>query len=171
MAGAWTPTQIGEKVAGVIENTFEKQQTGGETQIVNGKPKFVPNNEPKFFKNGQPAMALVVVLRVAEETSEDNGQRAVYINRPSRMFTAVSAALKEAGAKEPEVGDYFEVTYTGVDAESANGNAKLFKAKYVKAGAVSDATPAAAPVVEDKAAANAEAEALLARLAQLTGKA
>lgn len=160
LSKAWTPETVGETVRGVIEQTFEKQQTGGD--VVNGK--FVPNDTPKVFRNNQPAMCLVVVLRVAEETQEDNGQRGVYINRPSRLFSAVASALKAANAKEPTVGDTLEVTFTGFDPESANGKARMYSASYTKAGVQSEvaATPAA-----KEGAVSEEAAALLAKLAQL----
>lgn len=168
LASAWTPTEVGEKVTGTILDTFEKQQTGGDVQLVNGKPQFVPNDTPKVFKNGAPAMALVVVLRIAEETDQDNGQRAIYINRPSRLFTVVASALKAAGSKEPAVGDTLEVTFTGYDPESMNGKARTYKAAYTKKGL--QAEVAAAPV-QDQAAVSEEAAALLAKLAKLGVKA
>lgn len=171
LAAAWSPTTVGESVRGVIENTFEKQQTGGDVQVVNGKRQFVPNNEPKFFKNGAPAMALVVVLRVAEETLEDNGQRAVYVNRPSRLFTAVAGALKEAGVKEPQVGDVLEVTYTGLDPESAQGNARMYSAKYEKGtGEAPATTNGSSASTANEAEVSAEAQALLDKLAALGHK-
>lgn len=160
LAGAWNGSAPGDAVEGVIESTFEKQQTGGD--VVAGK--FVPNNEPKFFKNGQPAMALVVVLRVAEETDEDNGTRALYVNRPSRLFTAVAGALKAAGTKEPKVGDTLRVEFVGYDPESSGGRAKAYKASYaVGNGAV--ASGPAAPATEQSV--SAEAQALLDKLAAL----
>lgn len=170
MAAAWTPTTVGEKLRGEILDTFEKQQTEGD--MVNGK--FVPSDRPKFFKNNAPAMSLVVVLRVAEETNDDNGQRSLYVNRPSRLFTAVAQALKAVGAKEPAVGDVLEVTYTGLDPESAQKNAKMFSALYVKADSAVAQEVANTPVTnvaQTKEEVSAEAQALLAQLAALGVKA
>jgi len=169
MASAWTPKEVGEKVRGVITDSFEKQQTGGDVQLVNGKPQFVPNDTLKEFKNGQKAMALVVVLRVAEETLEDNGLRSVYINRPSRLFTAVASALKAAGSKEPAVGDTLEVEFTGFDPESMNGKARTYAALYVvgNSALANEVEQTAAPVTQSKDEVSAEAAELLKKLAAL----
>ena len=166
LSKSWTPSVVGDSVKGVIEQTFEKQQT--EVEYDKQARKYVSTERPKVFKNGQPAMSLIVVLKVAEETNDDNGQRSVYINRPSRIFTAVASALKAAGAKEPTVGDTLEVTFTGLDPESAQGNAKMYTATYAKGASLFEEKAEAAPVTSVRASeVSNEAQALLDKLAAL----
>jgi len=169
IAAAYSPSVIGDAVEGVVLKSFEKQQTGGD--IVKGK--FVPNDTPKFFKNGQPAMSLVVVVQTDNVTADDNGQRSVYINRPSRMFSATLDALKAIGAKDINPGDTFRVEFTGLDPESAQGNAKLYKVTITPGDGEGGSAEASAEAATDKAAVtndtatSAEAAELLRRLEEL----
>lgn len=173
LAVAWSPQAIGDSVEGEVLFTTEKQQT--EVEFDKVTKKYVSTDRPKFWKNGQPAMSLVVTLQAFAKTPDDNGQRSVFINRPSRFFSAALNALKSAGADDIQIGDWMKVTFIGLDPESAQGNAKMYAVEYRKAATslgqalAADADQAAAVSAPNTAGTPDEASVLLARLAELQG--
>ena len=166
LASAWSPQVVGDSIEGEVLTLTEKQQTLVEFDKVT--KKYISTDELKFWKNGEKAMSLVVTLQANPAGAEDNGQRSVFINRPSRMFSATVNALSAAGARDINPGDWFKVTYTGLDPESAQGNAKMYKAEYRKRqSSIGQALAAEAAPAE--AAGQDEAAVLMARLAALQG--
>ncbi|USC16984.1 hypothetical protein [Rhodococcus sp. 11-3] len=93
-----------------------------------------PTGELKTYKDGNPMLQMVVSLQTDErdpEDPEDDGERRLFIK--SNMKSAVSAAIKRAGAKKLEVGGRLTVKYYADGKQETRGfnPPKLYQAEYV----------------------------------------
>lgn len=95
--------EVGTPVKGIIASIEEYQVQDFTTK------------EPKYFSNGDPMMGVRITLR-------DVGT--VWV-QGKRMINAVREAVKNAGAKDIEVGGALAITFTGWD-----GAAKAYTASY-----------------------------------------
>jgi hypothetical protein len=132
--------ELNDVVEGVIEDLAVKPQTNMET----GEALTWPDGNPKK----QLVVTLVTDLR---ESDDDDGTRKIYAKGGNytaktgsgkAMKEAIVDALKQAKAKELEVGGRLKVGYTGIGqkTKAAYSAPKLYTAKY---------TAPAAPAVSE----------------------
>lgn len=114
--------QPGATITGTVKTApYEKQQTKYGT------------SEPDYWPNGDPKMQVLVHLATDQRVdADDDGDRTLYVSS-SRMKRAIGEAMRNAGAKDIEVGGSLTVTYTGPDPASKNpaNPAKLYTASYM----------------------------------------
>jgi hypothetical protein len=148
---------IGATVSGRItqEPTVEQQ-------------KDFTTNELKFYDDGKPQLQVVVTLATAERdpaNPDDDGTRRLYIK--GQMRTAVSTAVRAAGAPHLQVGGTLTVTYShdGVAKNPRFNAPKNFTATYVPAAAnaLHAPEPVAAPAAQAYVPPNPAATALAAQ--------
>jgi len=121
---------LNDVVEGVIESVAVRQQTNVET------------GEPLFWTDGQPKKQLVVTLQTdIRDSDDDDGIRTIYAKGGNyqaktgsgkSMKDAIVDALKQAKAKNLEVGARLKVGYTGIGqkTKAAYSAPKLYTAKY-----------------------------------------
>lgn len=104
----------------VTSEPMERQQTEYGT----GKPAVWPSGEPKL-------QVLVDLQTEEKDDPDDDGERTLYVSSNS-MKHAIGKAIRDAGAKDLEVGGTLTVTYTGNDPQSKNpaNPKKLYTAQY-----------------------------------------
>lgn len=114
---------IGTTHTGTITSEPRERQ---QTEYGTGKPAVWPSGEPK--------MQILVDLQTEEKDDpDDDGERTLYVSSNS-MKHAIGKAIRDAGAKDLEVGGTLTVTYTGNDPQSKNPQnpKKLYQATYVR---------------------------------------
>lgn len=139
---------IGASVTGTITEATVRQQRDYAT------------GEPKTYDDGNPMKEVVLTLATSLRDSsieDDDGARRVFVR--SAMLSALRDAVREAGARKPEIGGVVTVTYTGDGEPSRKGfnPPKQFNVSYQPPGEADlDAT-----FVQQPAAGAADQAALL----------
>ncbi len=100
----------------------------------------IKTKAPAVWPDGNPKMMLVITLQTAERDEaidDDNGERRLYVNKPSGMFAAIKTAI---GKQTFAVGGQLAVKYTGNGKSKSPGfnPPKEYVAKYT---APSNGTP------------------------------
>lgn len=119
----------------VTAEPFERQQTEYGT------------NNPAVWPSGEPKMQIIVNLQTQErDDPDDDGERTLYV-ASNALKHAIGKAIRDAGAKDLEVGGTLTVTYSGNDPQSKNPQnpKKLYTAVYQKPDGVFAQQPAAQP--------------------------
>ncbi len=103
----------------------------------------IKTKAPAVWPDGNPKMMLVITLQTAERDEaidDDNGERRLYVNKPSGMFAAIKTAI---GKQNFAIGGQLAVKYTGNGKSKSPGfnPPKEYVAKYA---APSNGTPPAA---------------------------
>lgn len=100
----------------------------------------IRTHEPKFWQDGQPCEQMVITIQTDERDQsidDDNGQRRLYINRPSGMYTALTKAIKISGGKFAVGGTVaFKYTSNGTPTQKGYNPPKNYVAKYTPPGGV-----------------------------------
>lgn len=112
---------IGTSHSGTITSEPRERQ---QTEFSTGQPAVWPSGEPK--------MQILVDLQTEEKDDpDDDGERTLYVSS-NGMKHAIGKAIRDAGAKDLEVGGTLTVTYTGNDPQSKNPQnpKKLYTAQY-----------------------------------------
>lgn len=125
-------TNIGDTHVGKIV-TFEESQQ-----------KDIQTGAPKFWPDGNPCQMLVITLATDErdaEIDDDDGQRRLYVNKPSGMFVAIKAAV---GKNKFAAGGTLAIKYVKNGKPKAAGFSppKEYAAKYTPPNGVADANAA-----------------------------
>jgi hypothetical protein len=112
---------IGDTIEGTICGEFDrKQQT---------KPG---SNELRYFPSGDPMYVFLIPIATEHRVDEeDDGKRTLWASY--EMKKAISAAIKQAGAKGPEKGGHLKVTLTGLEPTKYSTKKKLYSAVYTPA--------------------------------------
>ncbi len=121
-------TNIGDTHTGKIV-TFEESQQ-----------KDIQTGQPKFWPDGNPCQMLVITLATNErdaEIEDDDGQRRLYVNKPSGMFVAIKAAV---GKNKFANGGTLAIKYVKNGKPKAAGFSppKEYAAKYTPPAGVAD---------------------------------
>lgn len=96
-----------------IEALITRQETGQQTDIKSRKPL--------FWEDGRPRRKIVVYLKFDDDT-----EKALHVNIPGGIFSAIQDALQEAGLKTLPNGVRLALTWTEESDTDING-AKLAK--------------------------------------------
>lgn len=93
----------------------------------------------KFWPDGNPRQMLVITLATNErdaEIDDDDGQRRLYVNKPSGMFAAIKVAI---GKNKFAAGGTLAIKYVqnGQPKQAGFSPPKEYTAKYTPAGLVS----------------------------------
>lgn len=112
---------VGDEVKGSVIHAEVSQQTDLDGNL-------------KTWDDGKPRMQLVITLQTElndPAIEDDDGKRRVFVNKP-RMKTAISEAIRTAGAQRLEQGGKLAVKYTGTGEPTKRGfqPPKLFAALY-----------------------------------------
>lgn len=96
-----------------------------------------PTDELDVWPNGEPKMQAVATLRTDHRDASDpsdDGQRKLYI--ASRDLQAkVRDAVRQAGKRKLDVGDFLQVTYTGDEKTESGLYAKVYEVTFQAASA------------------------------------
>lgn len=127
---------IGDTHVGVITDFKESQQRNIET------------SEPAFWPDGNKKMMLVITIQTQErddQIDDDDGERRLFVNKPSGMFAAIANAIKASKGKF-SIGGTIAVKYVKNGTPKARGFSapKEYIAKYTPPGATVSA-PATVP--------------------------
>lgn len=119
-ATAFKFEQVGDKISGVLS----------EPPIVEQQREFIRGVDIKdrplaTWPDGQPKMQMILTI----ETDSGEEHR-IYVSK-TRQKKAIGAAVRRAGAKEPEVGGWLEVERTEDERGRGSVPAQGFKATYV----------------------------------------
>lgn len=120
-------TSIGDAHVGVITDFKESQQ------------RDIKSKEPAFWPDGNPKMMLVVTIQTQErddQIEDDDGERRLYVNKPSGMFAAIGNAIKMSKGKFA-VGGTLAVKYVknGKPKNPGFSPPKEYIARYTPPGA------------------------------------
>jgi hypothetical protein len=113
--------QVGDKVAGTIEDLEVRQQTDFDT------------GKPLTWDDGSPRNQLVVTLQTElRDDADDDGRRRVYVKGKSLTDATRDACLKVGARRGLEIGGWYEVAYVADGQPSRKGLAapKLYLAEY-----------------------------------------
>jgi hypothetical protein len=130
-----------EAVGTIHSGTIVKFEEAQQRDIKSGQPKNWPD--------GNPAMMLVITLQTNERSpdiDDDDGQRRLYVNKPSGMFAAIKTAL---GKERFCVGGKLAVKFVKVGKPTQPGFSppKEYAAKYSPPG-IGDSRATPPPVVK-----------------------
>ncbi len=98
--------------------------------------------EPAFWPDGNPKQMIVITLQTTErdpQIDDDDGQRRLYVKKPSGMFAAIKTAL---GKNKLVPGGMLKIKYVknGKKTNPAHNAPKEYIAQYVPTGNGSAAT-------------------------------
>lgn len=125
---------VGDEVKGTVISAEETQQTDLD-------------GNPKTWDDGNARMQVVITLQTElndPAIDDDDGRRRVYVNKV-RMRSAISEAIRAAGAPKLEIGGKLAVKYTGNGEPTKRGFqppkifAAFYKAAEPEVSAIADA--------------------------------
>lgn len=135
----------GDEVTGQVIGWEKQQQTDMDT----GQPKYFPNGQPRTMWKVtlQTNLTKGAGLKEWDPTEEDDGIRTVYLRW--RSEEAVIKAIREAGAKKPELGAILTLRYAKVGPKQGNFNTKLYDARWIPPNPADDFMPADSPPAQN----------------------
>jgi hypothetical protein len=122
---------IGDAHVGTITDFKEAQQ------------RDIKSGEPAFWPDGNKKMMLVITIQTQEhddQIEDDDGERRLYVNKPSGMFAAISNAIKASKGKF-SAGGTLAVKYVKNGKPKTPGFSppKEYIARYTPPGTTSEA--------------------------------
>lgn len=126
--GGGTPAASFKSPGDTFAGKITKLEAVQARKFKDGKP----TDELDTWPNGEPKMQAVATLRTDHRDAgdpSDDGQRKIYI--ASRDLQGkVREAVRQAGKRKLDIGDYLQVTYTGDEKTDSGLYAKIYEVTF-----------------------------------------